>query len=104
MTSPASKPALTLRDGAIKATIWKNQSENGEFYSVTLTRTYKDVDCNFHDVNSFTGAQNLQAAQLHIRAHAYIGEICQSAAAKDSSQPSRQAPLGLDELEDEIPF
>jgi hypothetical protein len=29
-----TKPAATIRDGALKATIWRNSGDKGEFHSV----------------------------------------------------------------------
>ncbi|MEO1009593.1 MAG: hypothetical protein AAFX79_13605 [Planctomycetota bacterium] len=63
-----SKPAETIRDGAIKATIWRNQSRNeganGPFYSVRFTRTYTDEQGQFHDSDSFSGTELLRVARL----------------------------------------
>ena len=42
-------PVETVRGrGGIKATIWKNASANGSFYSIELSRTYK-TDDGFND-------------------------------------------------------
>jgi len=45
-------PVHAVRYGAIKATIWKNQTSNGPMYNVTLTRSYKDGD-QWKDSSSF---------------------------------------------------
>lgn len=39
-----TKPANEIRLGRVKAIIWKNQSENGSHYSVTLSKLYKKGD------------------------------------------------------------
>ena len=42
-----NKPIETIRHGSIKAAIWANKSdkaENGEFYTVTFARVYRDGD------------------------------------------------------------
>ena len=44
MTTENKGPVETLRDGNLKATIWRNFGENGTFYSVEISRTYKDGD------------------------------------------------------------
>jgi hypothetical protein len=44
MTAGASKPtkpAHTIRRGALKVTIWRNEGEKGPWYSVTPSRSYK---------------------------------------------------------------
>ena len=41
----ANKPPVhEIRFGRIKACIWKNETQNGDRYSVTLARLYKDGD------------------------------------------------------------
>jgi hypothetical protein len=64
-------PIDTLRDGSLKATIWKNSGEKGDFYSVDLTRTYKQGD-QFKDSNSSSGSELLRIARL---AHIAYDEI-----------------------------
>tara|TARA_R110002072_G_scaffold243698_2_gene402894 strand:- start:10307 stop:10579 length:273 start_codon:yes stop_codon:yes gene_type:complete len=63
MKNSTSTPVATLRDGAIKATIWSNLGEKGTFYSVQITRTYKD-DQGYHDTSSFSGSELLRVARL----------------------------------------
>jgi hypothetical protein len=38
------KPAHTIRLGSIKAAIWKNETESGPRFNVTIARLYKDGD------------------------------------------------------------
>ncbi|PQA86028.1 hypothetical protein [Hyphococcus luteus] len=66
---PAQKPAMTLTDGALKAAIWRNEKEDGAFYSVTFSRTYKDKDGNYADAASFSGAELLRLSKLADRAY-----------------------------------
>lgn len=68
------KPIDTIRDGALKATIWKNPTEKGHFYSVDFSRTYKDGD-NFKDSHSFSGSEPLQLARLAHKAYGRIAEL-----------------------------
>ena len=64
-----TKPIETLRDGAIKASIWKNQGENGAFYSVRVTRTFTDEQGNYRDSDSFTGTEIIRAGWLQLKAY-----------------------------------
>lgn len=64
-----SKPLATIRDGALKASIWKNQGEKGPFYSVRITRTYTDEQGNYHDSDSFSGSELLRVARLASKAY-----------------------------------
>lgn len=67
-------PIDQIRDGALKAAIWLNQSEKGNYYSVTVTRTYRSGE-TFKDSSSFTGTENLRAAELHRKAYDRVLEL-----------------------------
>ena len=47
-----NKPVKTIRHGNIKAAVWANRSEKGEFYTVTFARVYHDGE-NLKDSRSF---------------------------------------------------
>ena len=68
-------PIDTIRDGRLKATIWKNQNESGAFYSVNLTRSYQDETEKWHNSDSFSGTELLRIARLAGRAYDRIGEL-----------------------------
>ena len=54
------QPATTLRYGNIKATIWRNSSENGPFFSTTFSRPFKDKSGAWRNGTSF-GLNDLEA-------------------------------------------
>jgi len=64
MTTQANQPVDTIRDASLKATIWKNKTEKGIFYSVNLTRSYKGEDGNWNETDSFSGSELLRIARL----------------------------------------
>ena len=64
MTTQNHKPVDTIQDGALKATIWKRDGEQGNFYTVDLSRTYKDDQGNYRDSHSFSGSEPLRIARL----------------------------------------
>ena len=47
-----NKPVKTFRCGGVKATIWNNKNDKGEFYTVSVTRIYKDKKDEWKDTNS----------------------------------------------------
>lgn len=79
--STKQRPAETLRDGAIKAAIWKNESEKGDFFAVTFSRTYKDSDGNLQDTESFSGTQLLLLARLADQAYNRTSKLTKAARA-----------------------
>lgn len=47
------RPAETIRAGGVKATIWENKTKDDNvYYSVSLTRSYKDGD-EWKESNSY---------------------------------------------------
>ncbi len=71
----ATLPIETLRDGRLKATIWKNHGDKGNFYTVTFSRSYKDEDDNWKDSDSFSGSELLRIAHLSTRAYDRSSEL-----------------------------
>lgn len=79
------RPVETLRDGAIKAAIWKNESENGAFFAVTFARTYKTGKGDLEDTNSFSGTQLLRLARLADKAYGRAAALTKAARASDDT-------------------
>lgn len=73
--TPNNKPEETLRDQALKASIWRNESEKGPFFTTTLARTYKDAEGNLKDTSSFRSQDLLRIAELAWQAHHVVGEM-----------------------------
>lgn len=76
MSTLKNKPAATLRDGALKVTIWANFGEKGTFYSVEPSRTYKQGE-TYKDSHSLSGTEPIQMARLLHLAYTRIGELIQ---------------------------
>lgn len=64
-----NRPVETLREGSLKAAIWRNESENGSYHSVTVARSYRDKEGNLHDTNSLRAKDMLGLSELARRAH-----------------------------------
>ncbi|MCB1682366.1 MAG: hypothetical protein KDI65_10595 [Alphaproteobacteria bacterium] len=71
---PKTGPVDVIRDGALKATIWENEGENGVYFSTVLARTYEDTDGRLRDTHSFTGSDLLRVAELARRAYEHVSE------------------------------
>ena len=59
-----NKPFQTLRDGAVKVSIWKNDGEQGPFFTADLTKSYKDGQGRWQDTRSLSETDILKAAHL----------------------------------------
>ena len=57
-------PADVIRDSNLKATIWRNEGEDGPFYATTFARSYKDRDGEYRDTGSFVGTDLLKLSEL----------------------------------------
>ena len=76
--APKAQPVEEVRIGAIKAAIWRNESENGPRFNVTLQRLYRTEDGQWHSTASF-GRDDLLvlmkvADAAHTRVMQLIGE------------------------------
>jgi hypothetical protein len=74
-TDHARQPADVLRDGSLKATIWRNEGEDGPFYSTSLARTFEDRDGNLRDAHSFSGSDLLKVSELARKAYDRTAEL-----------------------------
>lgn len=70
-----NRPAATLREGSLKATIWRNEGQHGPFFATEITRTYKDRDGNFRDSHSLMEGDLLRAGKLADRADTRVSEL-----------------------------
>ncbi len=85
-----TRPVETLRDGAMKAAIWKNESENGPFFAVTFARTYTNGGGELHDTDSFSGSQLLRLARLADKAYGVTAKLTKEARATDENEDEEE--------------
>lgn len=57
-------PADVIRDGNLKATIWRNEGDKGVYFTTEFARTFKDAEGNLRDTHSFIGADQLKLGEL----------------------------------------
>jgi hypothetical protein len=79
-----TKPVSTIRDGSLKATVWRNKGEKGDFHSVRFTRTWRDDQGTFHDSDSFSGAELLRLAHLATKAYDQFSALRETDAGIDA--------------------
>lgn len=71
--SPAkNKPVKEFRSGNIRAVVWLNESENGTWYSINLTRSYKISDGTWKETAQFNRDDLLIVSKLAEIAYHYI--------------------------------
>jgi hypothetical protein len=72
--STSNKKPINIKDGNIKATIWTNESDKGTFYSVSITRTFRD-DTGYHDATSFRAIELLKVSRIAGLAYDRVREL-----------------------------
>jgi hypothetical protein len=82
MPKPKDKPIQELRIGAIKAAIWKNETQNGVRYNVTFSRLYKDGD-QWKSTDSFGRDDLLVLRKVADQAHSWA---CQQTTDKEPAE------------------
>jgi len=88
---PKQRPAQTIRYGRLKATVWRQESDKGPWYSVVLARTYRDQAGNWQSSGSFGRDDLLVLAKLADRAHSWIyRQMAQDAASADNGQTEEE--------------
>lgn len=99
-TGMSNRPADVLRDGNLKATIWRNEGENGVTYATAFARTYKAGDGTYRESNSFTGTELLRVSELARKAYDRTGELRREDAGRSeerSASHSRESPSQTEE-------
>ncbi len=66
-----TKPAHKLRSGAIEVAIWAKTGEKGAFYSVTMSRSYKQGE-EWKKADSFSGDDVIVLSKLLDMASTWI--------------------------------
>lgn len=85
------RPAHEIRLGRIKATIWANQADNGTWYNVTLSRTYKDGE-DWKTSGSFGRDDLLTVAKVADLAHSWIHRQGQNQQANADQGAEEEVP------------
>ncbi len=83
-----SQPAHKLRISNLTAVVWRNSGENGNWYSVQVSRSYK-VDDGWRETDSLGYDDLLTAAKLLDLAHTWV--MHQMAADRKGRKQAEQA-------------
>ena len=70
MTS--NRPVHEIRLGAIKASIWENETATGPRHSVTLSRLYKDTNDEWRSTDSLGREDLLLAVKVLDLVHSWL--------------------------------
>ena len=82
-----NRPAKEFRHRNLRATIWKNDTDKGVMYNVTLTRMYRDGE-QWKDSQSFGFDDLMNLAKLLADAHTYISVVRDRDFAASKAKPT----------------
>jgi hypothetical protein len=77
-TADRNRPVHSIRLRNVRASVWANQTEQGVFYSVKITRFYKDAEGNWKNSDGFGRDDLLLVAKAADMAHTWICELLQT--------------------------
>jgi len=70
-----NRPVDTLRDGALKLAIFKNERENGVSFAMEPGRLYTDQQGQIRESKSLSGSEPLRMSKLLDKGYDRIGEF-----------------------------
>lgn len=65
----------TLRYKSLKASIFHNQGQHGDFFTTKFARSYKDQEGNYQDTDNFRAKDLLGLSELSRRADSRVNEL-----------------------------
>lgn len=68
---PSNGPVFSVRHRALKAAVWRNETENGPFFNTTVSRSYKDGE-TWKESSSFGYDDLLIVAELLRSCYGFI--------------------------------
>ena len=83
------KPVHEVRLGAIKAAVWRNDTQSGVRYNTTFSRLYRDGE-EWKNADSFGRDDLLLLGKVADQAHSWIHAQAQEDREQDYGQPKRK--------------
>lgn len=75
MSDNTNRPETTLRDGNLKATVWRQQGKDRDFFTTDFAKIYEDKDGNLKDSRSFSEKDLLGISELARQAHNQVKDL-----------------------------
>lgn len=92
------RPVHEIRIGRVRAAIWENETENGTFHNVTISRLYKNDKGKWNDSGSFGRDDLPLVAKVCDQVHSWIFE--QAAEKNEANRPTEDRQPG----DEEVPY
>ena len=66
------QPVQKFKEGLVQVAVWQNESRNGDFYSITLQRSYTDAEGAWHNATSFPLSALYDLMLASVRAYLWV--------------------------------
>ena len=70
-----NSPVKKLEDYPYTASVWRNQSDKGPYYTVTVTRSFRDENGEYKNTHSIPSNDLLRVSELQRSAHQFVLEL-----------------------------
>ena len=81
-----NRPVHTLRHRRIKATIWRNETEKGPMFNVTIIRAYREKDTgDWKETHNIGYDDLMNVAALMYESHGFISSLLAKNAGANSN-------------------
>lgn len=90
-------PVHECRIGRIRGVVWENDSKDGKWYSVNITRSYKDGQNNWKQSSSFGRDDLLVVAEVSRLCFLFIAQ-------QAGSKLDGNGPTGEQQTSGDVPF
>ncbi len=84
-------PVHTIQRGRVRAALWRHQGSEGDWFSVTFARSYKDGQGNWKSASSFGRDDLLTVAELARRCWDWIFQELQASKGGDAYEGTQAA-------------
>lgn len=98
----SNTPEDTIRDGRIKATLWRNEGEKGPYVSTDFSRSWQDSEGQWHDSKSFGLGDLLGLSELARTAYGRGREIERDLRDERQQWRDEERDRGPEEREPEV--
>ena len=90
--APKAQPVEEVRIGSVKAAIWRNETDTGPRFNVTLQRIYRTEDGKWHSTTSFGRDDLLTLAKVADAAHTRVMQLIGEQREQERDQQRQHEP------------
>ncbi len=101
-TKSNNRPEMVIRDGSLKATVWRNEGDKGPYFTTSMAKTYSDERGNPKDTQNFSQSDLLRVAELGRETYGVINQLKRQLALEQSQSQTQQLGQQQDQQSDQL--